>query len=253
VSNYIGEVVNDIAGNISNALSGGSNKIKPVFKIVEVKADCPKKEITDIKDDIINVITYCMDWPKLVKEVILLFKNGFKTSWLTNLLNCITDGKVRDKWVTVKGARDIVKNITGLGVGGKRPISSIIKKAFKKSLGFNSIKTFAKFLEWGKLDYISVAADMILGLLTPIRILSNIAADAIYKVLKKSGATAIKALLTPFIGPFAWLLSTILEIGTDIIDFFVDLKSKISDFVEWVMKQTWSFVTSLFDAVGGKL
>lgn len=54
---------------------------------------------------------------------------------------------------------------------------------------------------------------------------------------------------TPFMGPFAWLLGTVLEVGADLIDFFIDLRSKLADFIDWLIKQVWATVESFVEAV----
>jgi|GEM_PF-5372312 len=40
----------------------------------------------------------------------------------------------------------------------------------------------------------------------------------IYTVLKTIAVTAFKVLLVPFIGPFAWLISQIVDLGLDRVE-----------------------------------
>lgn len=53
----------------------------------------------------------------------------------------------------------------------------------------------------------------------------------------------------PFVGPFAWLITLILDVGIDIIDWFVDLKAKVSDLIEWIMSQKIQVLSVFANAI----
>lgn len=108
------------------------------------------------------------------------------------------------------------------------------------------VKKGQEFLKWvdGILDTVArvgaVAAAATVG--AAIAALSG-------AVALGASLAVIRAALTPFMGPFAWLLGTVLEIGVDIIDFFIDLKGKLTDFTEWLVKQALATVESFIRVV----
>lgn len=103
------------------------------------------------------------------------------------------------------------------------------------------------------IDIAFTVVEYALGLINKVQALSQGFASAIYNVIKTVASTALKVLLAPFIGPFAWIVSLIFEVGIDIIDFFVDLKKEIAKFVKWVLENSWPFVSAFATALGGKL
>ncbi|MGX8851075.1 hypothetical protein [Amedibacillus sp. YH-ame10] len=44
----------------------------------------------------------------------------------------------------------------------------------------------------------------------------------------------------------------ILEIGVDIFDLILGLKSKISDFINWILESSWNNVCAFVKAIGEK-
>lgn len=83
--------------------------------------------------------------------------------------------------------------------------------------------------------------------------LLNVIVDVKYKVMIKLSSAIIKALLILFVGPFAWLVGTGIEIGGEVTDFFLDLRAKISDFVHWILKNIWLFFKNLLSKVGAEV
>lgn len=88
----------------------------------------------------------------------------------------------------------------------------MFKNVFLKFLKIDKLGEIGKVLKWGRID-------IILNITKPLRIIAIVIADAAYKFIKKATAAVIRAALTPFMGPFLWLLGTVLEIDVDIIDF----------------------------------
>ena len=75
----------------------------------------------------------------------------------------------------------------------------------------------------------------------------------IYTVLQTIAVTAFKAILTPFIGPFAWVLGLLLDVGLTFIEWFIDLKAKIGDFAEWIIKFDYSNAVKMVETVSREL
>lgn len=84
--------------------------------------------------------------------------------------------------------RDIVRKITGLGTGGRTKLKTIFKNVFMKSMSITKLGAIGKVLEWGGIDFISFAIDVILNITNPLRILANVIAEAVYKFVKKATA-----------------------------------------------------------------
>lgn len=118
----------------------------------------------------------------------------------------------------------------------------MFKNVFLKFLEIDKLGEIGKVLKWGRID-------IILNITKPLRIIAIMIADAAYKFIKKATAAVIRAALTPFMGPFVWLLGTVLEIDVDIIDFFIDLKGKLTDLTEWLVKQVLATVESFIRVV----
>lgn len=75
----------------------------------------------------------------------------------------------------------------------------------------------------------------------------------VYTAVKTLALTVIKAILVPFIGPFAWLVSLLLDVGLLWIEWFIDLKEKIADFVEWILKNNYNNVLKMMKAINQKM
>ncbi len=91
--------------------------------------------------------------------------------------------------------------------------------------------------------------DCIFGIITLVRAVANVLGSILYNVLRTAGSMLLRTVLLPFFGPFAWIVTLLIDVGIDIINWFVDLKSKVSDFVEWVIKQDFSTLINLVKAL----
>ncbi len=71
----------------------------------------------------------------------------------------------------------------------------------------------------------------------------------LYSLLRTVASSLLKTVLMPFFGPFAWLITLIIDVGIDVIDWFVDLGKEVTNFVEWILKQSWSTVINFVKAI----
>ncbi|MGL6121002.1 MAG: hypothetical protein ACRC0V_10890 [Fusobacteriaceae bacterium] len=71
----------------------------------------------------------------------------------------------------------------------------------------------------------------------------------IFTVLKVLSSTFVRSLLTPFIGPFAWIVGILIEVGFDLLDKFFNVKKAIADYVDYVLRQSGTFISSLINTL----
>jgi len=45
----------------------------------------------------------------------------------------------------------------------------------------------------------------------------------------------LRQYLAPIIGPYAWVLGLLLDVGLTFIEWLIDLNANIGDFVEWII------------------
>lgn len=94
-------------------------------------------------------------------------------------------------------------------------------------------------------DLIDIAIRGLFQIITVFRVI----AEAIGTVLETVIGVILRAVLTPVIEPFAWLVGFIIDLGIGWVSNFINLKNTISDIAEWVIKQSKSFITSFANAI----
>lgn len=147
-----------------------------------------------------------------------------------------------------KGNSKIIREITGLKVAHKTKYSTVVIKQLRKGFDFKTFSMFMVLVNLG-LDAIESVANLLLGIISLVRTFAEILGSALYSAMRIAGSAILKGVLLPFIGPFAWVVALIIDVGIDVIDWFINLKDKVQDIVEWIIENSWNKISSFVDAL----
>lgn len=249
-TNWVVSIYDGITGNSTSNNGGGCAKKKPTFKKMDVEAKCPEKDEDDI--NLLDILLNCIDWYGTINDIILAFDSNIKFNGSNVILKHIKSGDLRigDVKVTISGVRNKVKELTGLATGPKTKISKVFKTSMKHQItgaykGLGLFATLTRLIS----DFASGVFDLIFGLITVYRMIAIPIGSLLYDLLRTTGSALLKTVLMPFFGPFAWLITLIIDVGIDIIDWFVDLGKEVTNLVEWILSQSWQTVLNFVKAV----
>ena len=180
-------------------------------------------------------------WGMAVQETVKAFNSGVKFNGINNILKHVKAGTVGDIKVTISGARGAVEDLFKLSTGPKTKLI----KALKKSVGIQINKVIG--MNWGfasivfdiGVDVLTSFSQYMAGMITCVQFVSQSLGSVVYNIIRTASSILLRTVLLPFVGAFTWLITLVIDIGIDVINWVVDLKREVSKMIEWVLNQSW--------------